>query len=206
MTTLLLVRHGATQANEIGYWQGWEDTSLTEVGMAQAQVVARRIAREFTPVAVYSSSLRRALQTAEPIARAVACPLIPHDGLREIHFGQISGLSLEQFRKGFPGLFEAWTDKTNLDFAWPGGESRRAFFTRVWGAVDEILAAHPGAETVVIVAHGGSLRAALAYLLPDQFTNWWTYDLRNASLTVVDVALGAADLRLLNDCTHLDAP
>ncbi|MDH7488618.1 MAG: histidine phosphatase family protein [Anaerolineae bacterium] len=205
MTTLLLVRHGATQANEIGYWQGWEDTALTEVGMAQAQAVARRVAREFAPVAVYSSSLRRALQTAEPIAQAVACPLIPHDGLREIHFGQISGLSLEQFRKGFPALFEAWTDKTNLDFAWPGGESRRAFFTRVWGAVDEILAAHPGDDTVVIVAHGGSLRAALAYLLPGQFTNWWTYDLRNASLTVVDVAAGEAQLRLLNDCAHLDA-
>lgn len=205
MTTLLLVRHGATQANEIGYWQGWEDTSLTEAGLAQAQAVAQRIAREFTPVAVYSSSLRRAMQTAEPIARATARPLIPHDGLREIHFGQISGLTLEQFRKGFPGLFEAWTDKTNLDFSWPGGESRRAFFTRVWAAVDEILAAHPEDETAVVVAHGGSLRAALAYLLPGQFTNWWAYDLRNASLTVVDVVAGEAQLRLLNDCAHLEA-
>ncbi len=205
MTTLLLVRHGATQANEIGYWQGWEDTALTDIGLAQAHAVAQRIAREFAPVAVHSSSLRRAMQTAEVIARAVARPLISHDGLREIHFGQVSGLTLEQFRKGFPGLFEAWTDKTNLDFAWPGGESRRAFFTRVWAAVDGILAAHPGDETVVVVAHGGSLRATLAYLLPDQFTNWWAYDLGNASLTVVDIAAAEPRLRLFNDCAHLSA-
>lgn len=205
MTTLLFVRHGATEANDIGYWQGWEDTCLTETGLAQAQAVARRIAHEFAPVAVYSSSLRRALQTAEPIAQSTACPLIPHDGLREIHFGQVSGLTIAQFRERFPGLFEAWTDKMNLDFHWPGGESRRAFFTRVWGAVDEILAAHPGDETVVVVAHGGSLRAALAYLLPDRFTNWWAYDLRNASLTVVDVVAGVPSLRLLNDCAHLEA-
>lgn len=205
MTTLLFVRHGATHANDIGYWQGWEDTSLTEIGLAQAQAVAQRIARDFAPVAVYSSSLRRAFQTAEPIARAVGCPLIPHDGLREIHFGQVSGLTIEQFRERFPGLWEAWTDKTNLDFRWPDGETRRAFFTRVWAAVDEILAAHPGGETVVIVGHGGSLRAALAYLLPDRFTNWWAYELRNASLTVVEVAAGQARLHMLNDCAHLDA-
>lgn len=204
MTTLLLVRHGATEANDIGYWQGWEDTALTDIGLAQAHAVAQRIARDFAPRAVYSSSLRRAMQTAEPIARAAGCPLTPHDGLREIHFGQVSGLTIEQFRARFPGLWEAWTDKTNLDFQWPDGETRRAFFTRVWAAIDEILAAHPGDQTVVVVGHGGSLRAALAYLLPDRFTNWWTYELRNTSLTVVDIAEGQARLRLLNDCAHLD--
>lgn len=205
MTTLLFVRHGATEANNIGYWQGWEDTALTEVGRAQAQAVARRIAREFAPVAVYSSSLRRALQTAEPIAQAAGCPLIPHDGLREIHFGRVSGLTIEQFRERFPGLWEAWTDKTNLDFQWPDGESRRAFFTRVWAAADEILRAHSGDEAVVVVGHGGSLRAALAYLLPERFTNWWTYELRNASLSVVEIVTGQARLHMLNDCAHLDA-
>ncbi len=204
MATLLLVRHAATDANIAGYWQGWEDTPLAPIGLAQAQAVARRIAREFAPAAVYASSLRRALQTAEPIAQAVGCPLIPHDGLREINFGQVSGLTIEQFRERFSGLFEAWTDKTNLDFEWPGGETRRAFFTRVWEAVKQILAAHPEQE-VAIVGHGGSLRAALALLLPERFTDWWAYDLGNASLTVVDVTAGTARLRLLNDRTHLGA-
>lgn len=203
MTTLLFVRHGVTEANQIGYWQGWEETSLTAVGVQQAETVARRIAAEFVPAAVYSSTLRRAVQTAEPIARAADCPLIRCDGLKEINFGEVSGLTIGEFRERFAGLFEAWTDRTNLDFHWPGGESRRGFFTRVWDAVDGIIAAHPDGE-VVVVGHGGSLRAALAHLLPGEFTDWWLYELGNASLTVVEVAGdGVAALKVLNDCAHL---
>jgi broad specificity phosphatase PhoE len=203
MTTLLFVRHGVTEANQIGYWQGWEETSLEPVGVQQAEAVARRIATEFAPQAVYTSTLRRAVQTAEPIARAAACPLVLCDGLKEINFGEVSGLTIAQFREKFTGLFEAWTDKTNLDFHWPGGESRRGFFARVWGAVDGIIAAHPDGD-VVVVGHGGSLRAALAHLLPGEFTDWWLYELGNASLTVVEVPpSGEAVLKALNDSAHL---
>ena len=100
-------------------------------------------------------------------------------------------------------VVEAWTDKTNLDFQWPGGESRRGFFARVWGAMDAIIAAHPNDE-VVVVGHGGSLRAALAHLLPDRFTEWWLYELGNASLTVVDMGASGTTLRVLNNCAHLE--
>jgi len=202
MTTLLLVRHGVTAANLLGYWQGWEETRLTPAGVRQAEAVARRIAAEFAPAAVYSSTLRRAAQTAEPIALAAGCPLIRCEGLREINFGEVSGLTIPEFRARFPGLFEAWTDKTNLDFQWPGGESRRDFFTRVWGAMDAIIAAHPSDE-VVVVGHGGSLRAALAHLLPERFTEWWLYELGNTSLTVVDMGASGTTLRVLNDRAHL---
>jgi broad specificity phosphatase PhoE len=202
MTRLVFVRHGVTEANRIGYWQGWEETSLAPEGLAQADAVAGRIASEFAPQTVYTSPLRRAVQTAEPIARAAACPLVLCDGLKEINFGQVSGLTINQFRDRFASLFEAWTDKTNLDFHWPGGESRRGFFTRVWIALDGIIAAHPAGE-VVIVAHGGSLRAALAHLLPTDFTDWWLYELGNTSLTVVEIAEdGNATLKSLNDCAH----
>ncbi len=203
MTTVLLVRHGQTEANKTGYWQGWADTSLTPEGHRQASAVARRIERDHALVAVYTSTLQRALQTARPIAEAAGCPLLPHDDLRELHFGDINGLSIAEFRQQYPDLFQQWTDKTNLDFAWPGGESRRSFFTRVWRAVDDIVAAHPDGE-VVIVGHGGSLRAALARLLPDQFTDWWSYDLHNAGLTIVEFTAQGATLRALDDCAHLD--
>jgi len=203
VTVLLLVRHGVTEANEIGTWQGWDDTALTPLGHEQALAVARRIASEFSPQAVHTSSLLRARQTAEPIAQAARCPLIPNPGLREINFGDVSGLTIEQFRAKFAGIFEAWTDKRNVDFVWPGGESRRAFFTRVWRAMDEIVKAHPLGEAV-IVGHGGSLRAALAYLLPREFTDWWTYELRNASLSVVEITKAGPALKALNDCAHLE--
>lgn len=203
MTVLLLVRHGVTKANEIGTWQGWDDTVLTPLGHQQALAVARRIAGEFSPQVVYTSSLLRARQTAEPIAQVARCRLIPHDGLREINFGEVSGLTVGQFREKFVGIFEAWADKRDVDFVWPGGESRRAFFTRVWRAMDEIVKAHPSGE-VVIVGHGGSLRAALSYLLPREFTNWWTYELHNASLSVVEITKAGPALKLLDDCAHLD--
>jgi broad specificity phosphatase PhoE len=203
MTVVLLVRHGQTEANQRGYWQGWEDNLLTPVGHAQARAVARRIGQEFAPTVVYSSSLQRALQTAKPITEAVGCPLIPHDDLRELNFGEINGLTIAEFGQQYPELFDQWKDKANLDFVWPGGESRREFFTRVWRAVDDIVAAHPKGE-VTIVGHGGSLRAALARLLPDQFTDWWAYDLHNACLSMVEHTAEGAALRVLNDCSHLD--
>lgn len=203
-THLLLVRHGESEANRQGVWQGSSDGTLSPTGHLQARQVAERVAAWDPPVQhLYSSPLRRAMETAQPIAQRLGLQVALHPDLREIDLGQVSGLSLEEFAARFPDHYARWQDRENLDFTWPEGEQRQAFFCRVSRAVEEIVGRHPG-EVIAVVAHGGTIRAALAGLLGSKGPPWWSYKVENASITHVVVrALGRAELLALGDVAHL---
>lgn len=203
MTQFILVRHGQTVANVEGRWTGWGQTDLTELGRAQVRAVAQRLAAEVRDgVALYTSPLPRALETAEGIGRALGLQPVPVDGLREINFGAMDGITLEEMEAHHPALYENWQDKANSDFTWPGGERRADFFRRVAAACDEILSRHPRG-TVIIVGHGGTLRSCLAHLLSAQPGQWWTYRVGNCGVTRVIVEGGTVRLASLNDTAHL---
>ncbi len=200
---LILIRHAETVANVQRRWVGWNDTPLTERGEAQAEAVARRLAAEVTDaVALYTSPLPRARRTAETIGRALGLTPTPLDGLREINFGAMDGVTLEEMKTQYPDLYERWRDRTDVEFTWPGGERRSDFFRRVSATCDDILSRHRQG-TVLIVAHGGTLRAMLAYLLPEQMSRWWGYELGHCTLTQVLAEDGRASLLALNDDAHL---
>lgn len=203
---LILIRHAETVANVQRRWVGWNDTPLTEQGEAQAEAVARRLAAEVTDaIALYTSPLPRARRTAEVIGQAIGLEPVPLDGLREINFGDMDGVTLEEMKAQYPALYERWRDRTDTEFAWLGGERRSDFFRRVIATCDDILSRHRRG-TVLIVAHGGTLRAMLAYLLPEQMSRWWGYELAHCALTRVSVENGRAFLLALNDTTHLSFP
>ena len=203
MTELLLVRHGQTDSNLQGRWQGWDGVPLNQQGEWEAALTARRLAQtEEAIAALYASPLRRAWQTAERIGEALNLRPVPHDGLKEMNFGRISGITLEEFQERYPDLHRRWTDKMDLSFAFPGGEQRAQFFQRVGEAIEGIVERHPD-QKVMVVAHGGSLRACLVHYLPDEFSQWWTYELGNCSLTRLEVRDGQAKLLVLDDGTHL---
>jgi uncharacterized phosphatase len=153
VTTILLARHGETDWNREGRWQGWADPSLNGTGHDQARELAAKLAG--TPVdAVYSSDLRRALETAEILAAPHNLMVATDPGLREIDVGQWSGLTRDQIAERFP--------LGNR----PGGETREQHSDRVLASVERIARAHPG-ERVLIVAHGGCLRALQRHLDDD---------------------------------------
>jgi len=201
--TLILIRHAETVANVEGRWVGWGDTGLTERGRAQVEATAQRLAREVRDaVAIYTSPLPRARETAEGIGRALGVEPIPVEDLREIHFGELDGVTLEEMRTCYPDLYARWRDKNDTEYTWPGGEKRADFFRRVAVACGEILSRHDRG-TVIIVAHGGTVRACLAHLMPDQLGEWWAYPLDNCGITRVLVEDGVARLLTLNDTAHL---
>lgn len=204
MTDLLLIRHGEATHNLVARWEGPSAAPLTEEGRRQAEAVARRLARWEPRVChLYSSPILRAYQTAEPIARFLGLGTVTEEQLSEIDFGQVSGLTREQFQARMPAVYARWSDRGDQTFTFPGGEQRREFFQRVARALDTILARHPRG-VVAIVAHGGTLRAALAHLFPDTMSDWWAYSLDNGSLTHVQVGQGTPRLKALNDCQHLE--
>ena len=204
MTELLLVRHGQAAHNLTGRWEGWSATPLTEEGERQAEALAQRLAF-WTPRIgqIVTSPLRRARQTAEPVGRYLGLPIQGHDGLREINFGQVSGLTMEGLCETMPDVYARWQDRSDMTFEFPGGEQRAAFFERVARALDDVIE-NAGEGPVVVVAHGGTLRAGLAYLFPDTMRDWWGYALENASLTQVQVGSQGNILAVLNDRLHLD--
>ncbi len=206
MAELILIRHGKTHANVAGRWEGWSDSTLTPLGQAQADTVARRLASEYDKVAaLYTSPLQRAFQTARIIGAALGLQPVSVDNLREINFGKLNGITLKKMETQHPALFARWKNKADMEFKWPEGEQRTGFFRRVAHACDSILAIHPD-DSVVIVSHGGTLRACLAHLLPEQMGEWWNYTLDNCGITHVSVTAGNARLIVLNDHPHSQRP
>jgi broad specificity phosphatase PhoE len=145
VTTILLARHGETDWNRDGRFQGWADPPLNERGRAQARELAARLADDPFD-AVYSSDLRRAHETALIVAGPHAVPVVADRGLREVDVGSWSGLTRQEIDERFPGHERH------------DGETREAHSARVVSALERIASSHRG-ERILVVSHGGSLGA-----------------------------------------------
>ncbi|HKZ54971.1 MAG TPA: histidine phosphatase family protein [Anaerolineales bacterium] len=158
MTSLLLLRHGVTQWNQEGRYQGQADPPLDEDGRREAGEVAARL-QSMQIDAVHSSDLRRAVETARIIAERLRREVKIERRLREVHQGSWEGLLVEDIPARYP-LEWAAILRDPLHARPPGGESLVEVAQRVGDALDEIAGAHPSG-TVLIVSHGLALAAAL---------------------------------------------
>ncbi len=182
-TTLILVRHGQTDSNIKGLLHGRTDVPLTERGIAQAHLVAARLAREGGIAALYTSPLERARHTAAIIGEAIGREPREHPGLMEIHFGLAEGLAFAEVIARHPELeLEKYRDDPERELHWPEGESRAAFRARVGETLRALLDAHRG-ETIVAVAHGGVISVGLGELLGEPDAGWRRYMVANCAIT-----------------------
>lgn len=157
MTTVILARHGETDWNRDGRFQGHANPPLNERGREQARELAGALADQ--PIAaVYSSDLRRAAQTAAIVADLLEAPLSLRRELREVDVGEFSGLTRAEIDARWP---EAQARHDELGYGWLEGESLDDMSSRVRAGLLEIAQAHPQ-ELVLVVAHGGTVRAILA--------------------------------------------
>jgi len=153
-TRILAIRHGRTAWNADGRIQGHRDIALDELGRWQAQRLADALAGESLQ-AIYSSDLRRARDTAEPLQRRHGLEVIIDPGLRERGFGDFEGHSFAQIEQRWPDQAERWRRRDEA-FEPRGGESLRDFRRRVVAAVDRLAARHRG-QNIVLLTHGGAL-------------------------------------------------
>lgn len=161
-TRLVLVRHGEPVAATLGLVGGpIGDTGLTDAGRSQVRAIAERLAAsgELGVVdALYASSLRRAIETAELLAPALGSPevRVRHD-LREHDPGEMDAMLWSEAIAAFPiPDFDTHPDEPVA----PGGESLRGFHERARAALADVVALHPG-QTVVVACHGGVIAAAV---------------------------------------------
>jgi broad specificity phosphatase PhoE len=157
LTEILLARHGETDWNRESRFQGHADPPLNELGRQQAAELAEALAQEQL-AAVYSSPLRRALETAQLVAARHGLEAVPVEGLREVDVGSWQALTRDEVERRFPEQFRRWLDHGR---GWDDGESYEEMGERVLAALDELVARHDG-ERIVAVTHGGPVRAALA--------------------------------------------
>jgi 2,3-bisphosphoglycerate-dependent phosphoglycerate mutase len=152
VTTFLLLRHGETDWNRDGRWQGHSDTHLNDAGRRQA----RRVAAELDGVdVIYASDLARARETAVIIGAAVGRDVEIDPRLRERSFGSWEGLTAPEIEQQFAEELARW--RVGEGAGPDDAEPFDAFAERVQLFVDETAARHPD-ETVLVVAHGGTIR------------------------------------------------
>jgi len=158
MSHLCLIRHGQTDWNLEGRYQGQSDVPLNEKGLAQAEQLKENL-NGHTFAAIYSSDLIRARQTAEPVASLFGLHVQIEPRLREINQGQWEGVLVEDIKARYA---EIWSQRTidPANVRPPGGETVREVATRVYAALNDIARDHPNGN-VLIVSHGLSIATAI---------------------------------------------
>jgi probable phosphoglycerate mutase len=153
-TRILAIRHGETAWNVDSRLQGHLDIPLNDVGLRQAEHLARSLVQRDAIDAIYASDLSRAHTTALTIAQAAGQTVTTHADLRERHFGAFQGRTFAEIEIEMPDHAWHWRKRTP-DWVPPeGGESLEMLRDRIVRIVSELAARHPG-QQIVMVAHGG---------------------------------------------------
>ncbi len=201
-TRIILTRHGRTIWNHEGRFRGQADPPLDEVGVQQAEAAAQAILARWTPEAVYCSSLRRARQTAEAVAKPLGLTVRPVRGLLDINYGAWAGLTLDEVRAKWPDALRAWLERPH-EVIIPDGETLAEVRQRGVDTLREIAQLHQG-QTVVVVGHTVINRLMLLGVLDIGNEHFWHLGQDVAAINVLTCKEGAFTLHKLNDTHHLD--
>jgi len=199
-TELIIVRHGKTAWNLEGRLQGQQDTDLHPLGLRQAEALAERLQHE-PLAAIYSSDLKRAAQTAAPVAKRKQQPIILHSGLRERNFGIFEGKTRTELETQFPeewGKFHSY----DPDYVMPNGASLREFYKNGIGCLEEIANKHPG-ERIFVVTHGGLLGGLLRHALGIPYATPSGYQGVNTAINIFAFVRNVWMLKTWGDINHL---
>lgn len=159
---LYLIRHGETDWNVERRCQGFSDIPLNETGRRQADAIARHLS-DVDIGAIYSSSLSRASEMAEMIAKYHDASVQMKDGLRELNQGAFEGLTLTELAGNHSDFLAEWF-KNPADLQLPSGESMRKMQTRAWSVIEEIVEGNTEGH-VVAVSHNLCILSILCQVM-----------------------------------------
>ncbi|TCZ61323.1 histidine phosphatase family protein [Roseicella aquatilis] len=193
-STILLVRHASHPLLGRTLCGRMPGVSLDDAGRAQAARLGARIAAR-APAAIHTSPLERARETADLLAEACGCPVLPCDGLNEIDFGAWSG-------QDFPALADdpRWTtwNEARATSRPPGGESMVEAQVRVVAALDGLRRRHPG-RVVVAVSHADVIKAAILWAVGASLDAYHRIEIGPAGVSALALRDGGATLLSMNE-------
>ena len=207
MATLVVVRHGETLWNRENRVQGWAPVALTETGRRQADSLAAAIADQYAVDRLVSSDLRRTLETARPVGRAVDCEPTPDRRWRERDFGVLQGLSYGELFLGYPEFTLTEVGYTAAEARPEGGESLIEQRNRILDALTTLIDDMDSEETVVVVTHGGPLYLLLGWIKDvDIVATIMEQEQGNCAINEIEVDAegGGLTINRENDIRHVD--
>ena len=199
MINLYLIRHGRQNSTLCNV-----DVELSAEGRTQAELLRDRF-KSYPIDAIYSSNLIRAKQTAEILNQAFDLPVQVRENLKEISFGLMTGMTEQYIDEHFHD-FKIEQYKLLSDLPYPGGENGKAVYERVMPVITELL--QSGSRNMLIVTHGGVIRALLAALIGRTQAERFLFavSLENTGITqlIYNPENERFYLERFNDCAHLE--
>jgi broad specificity phosphatase PhoE len=202
MTKFILVRHGQTEWNRVERFRGRINLILDATGLRQALAAALRI-KDWPVSAVYSSPLRRALETAKIIANQLDLNVESLAGLIDLDFGEWQGLNANEAAKRDADLYRLWIERPDL-VRFPGGEELADVRERVMAVVEDIAVKNPD-QVVVLVSHNVVCRVLLCSLLGLDNSHFWQLGQDVCAINAFEIRDGIPTVTLINDTCHLQS-
>ena len=196
-----MVRHGETEWNKLGRFQGHQDINLNERGLAQAKETAKAAA-DWGLVAIYTSPLARTVQVAQEIAKVTPLPVSQEPGLMELSLGDLEGVTGQEMREGWPEVFAAWRSNPE-QVSMPNGESLAQLRNRAWRSILQIEQKHSADASVVVISHNFAIRSIIGELLGVPLENFHRMSLSLASVCTFDSDDRGRRLISYNSTGHL---
>ena len=198
---LLLVRHGETEWNKLGKFQGQGDIGLNTRGLAQARETAQAVTA-IGGTALYSSPLPRTMQVADGISRLAGVPVVPVPGLMELDLGDLEGVTGAEMRTGWPKVFAGWREDPAA-VTMPNGESLVQLQERAWQAILDLERAHSEDDVLVVVSHNFAIRTIISKLLGMPLSNFHRLELSLSSICTIEGDHRGRRLVCYNSTCHL---
>ena len=196
-----VVRHGETDWNKLGRFQGHTDISLNDRGLSQASETAVA-SEDWGYTAIYSSPLVRTVQVAEEIAKVTPMLVSQEPGLKELSLGDLEGVTGEEMRNDWPALFAAWrTDPEKMSM--PNGESLGELRDRTWQVILDIEQKHSSDDSIVVISHNFAIRSIVNELLGMPLAYFHRMSLNLASVCTFDSDERGRRLTGYNSTSHL---
>ncbi len=204
MTKILLIRHGHVEGIRPPRFRGRADLPLTSQGIAEAHAVAERIASGWRPLKLYTSPMKRCMQTGDAIAKACGIASEVVDQLNDIDYGGWQSRSYEEIKQVEPRRFAAWMATPHL-VRFPNGESLQDLVARSADALRFVIDRHAN-DTIVLVSHDSVNRALLLQLLDQPLSAYWRLAQDPCCINEIDVVGEHIRVLRINETRHLDAP
>jgi broad specificity phosphatase PhoE len=199
MAKLILARHGETEWNVEKVFRGRADVNLNEVGIKQAELLGKHLGN-WELEAIYSSPVKRALDTANIVARYMEVAVCIAEGLTDFDFGEWQSLSEQEVKRLYPAILNDWQSSPHK-VRMPGGENLDDVKKRTAEVVDEVLSRHHG--NVLLVSHRVVLKVLICSLLGLDNSHFWNISQDVCGLTIFDYVDGRFVLTKHNDTSHL---
>jgi len=200
MTKIYLVRHGQTEWNEKLTFRGRRDIPLNEAGHREAKAIFDAL-KDKNIKAIYTSPLRRSIETAQPIAKFFQLEIVPIQGLIDISYGEWEGLTFNEVKKRYGDQYTKWGKRPEL-IRFPHGETLDEAKERSFRAFKGIVKKNPD-KSILIIPHRVINKILLCAILGLSNSHFWEIKQDTGCINLIEYSNERFTLSLMNDTCHL---